>query len=189
MISRKWVRDVLVSRATRSIALASALTLGVVATAFASFPISARGGWDTATGVPGTCSSTEWLFVINGISGGPAPDSIVVTFDNGSADFSQTFLNKPGSTAQYSLAVSSTNATWLVVGATAVLQDGTTYNNFVLSHGSCAGAPTGGGTGGGGTTPPPPSATPELDSIALFGVGLLGVGGYAMTRIRARRRS
>ena len=31
------------------------------------------------------------------------------------------------------------------------------------------------------------TATPELDSFALFGAGLLGVAGYAITRYRARR--
>jgi hypothetical protein len=31
-------------------------------------------------------------------------------------------------------------------------------------------------------------ATPELDSLVLFGAGLLGAGGYALTRFRARRR-
>lgn len=30
-------------------------------------------------------------------------------------------------------------------------------------------------------------ATPELDSLMLFGTGLLGAGGYALTRLRARR--
>jgi len=35
---------------------------------------------------------------------------------------------------------------------------------------------------------PPVSATPELDSLMLFGGGLLAVGGYAITRLRGRRR-
>jgi hypothetical protein len=35
---------------------------------------------------------------------------------------------------------------------------------------------------------PSPSATPELDSLLLFGAGLSGIGGYAVTRHRARRR-
>jgi hypothetical protein len=35
---------------------------------------------------------------------------------------------------------------------------------------------------------PPMNATPELDSLLLFGTGLAGVGGYALTRFRARRR-
>lgn len=33
------------------------------------------------------------------------------------------------------------------------------------------------------------TATPELDSLLLFGFGLTGFGGYAVTRFRARRRS
>jgi hypothetical protein len=32
------------------------------------------------------------------------------------------------------------------------------------------------------------SQTPEVDSLALLGTGLLGFGGYAVTRWRARRR-
>ncbi len=48
--------------------------------------------------------------------------------------------------------------------------------------------------GNGGHPPQPtggvsPSATPELDSLVLFGTGLLGAGGYALTRFRACRRS
>jgi hypothetical protein len=35
---------------------------------------------------------------------------------------------------------------------------------------------------------PSPSATPELDSLVLLGAGLLGTGGYALTRLRATRR-
>ena len=42
---------------------------------------------------------------------------------------------------------------------------------------------------GGGRVPPSPAHTPELDSLLLFGVGLTGLGGYALTRYRARRRS
>jgi hypothetical protein len=36
--------------------------------------------------------------------------------------------------------------------------------------------------------PPEVSATPELDSVLLFGAGGLGMAGYALTRIRAARR-
>ena len=39
-----------------------------------------------------------------------------------------------------------------------------------------------------GPTAPSPAATPELDSLLLFGVGLSGLGGYALTRYRARQR-
>ena len=64
--------------------------------------------------------------------------------------------------------------------------DGTVYD-FELDA-------SGGGDDGGGTgctvdcTPPPPGATPELDSLLLFGSGLSGLGGYAIMRLRARRR-
>jgi len=33
------------------------------------------------------------------------------------------------------------------------------------------------------------AATPELDSFVLFGTGLAGAAGYALTRIMARRRA
>jgi hypothetical protein len=46
----------------------------------------------------------------------------------------------------------------------------------------------GGGDTGGKGVPPSPTATPELDSLLLFGIGLTGLGGYAVTRVRARRR-
>jgi hypothetical protein len=42
---------------------------------------------------------------------------------------------------------------------------------------------------GGGKVPPSPAATPELGSLLLFGVGLSGLGGFALSRYRARRRS
>jgi hypothetical protein len=43
----------------------------------------------------------------------------------------------------------------------------------------------GNGNGNGG---PEISATPELDSIALFGTGAAGMAGYALMRLRAGRR-
>lgn len=43
---------------------------------------------------------------------------------------------------------------------------------------------TGGGTIGGGTIL---AQTPELDSIALFGTGAMGMAGYAIMRLRAAR--
>jgi hypothetical protein len=36
--------------------------------------------------------------------------------------------------------------------------------------------------------PPGVGATPELDSLILFGTGLSGLAGYSMLRLRARRR-
>jgi hypothetical protein len=44
-----------------------------------------------------------------------------------------------------------------------------------------------GGPGGGADGPPTPGATPELDSLLLFGSGTLSLVGYALTRRRARR--
>ena len=43
-----------------------------------------------------------------------------------------------------------------------------------------------GGNGGSGT--PNPAATPELGSVLLFGSGLMGLGAYGLTSLRARRR-
>ena len=42
--------------------------------------------------------------------------------------------------------------------------------------------PSPGGTAG-------PTETPELGSLLLFGSGLVGAGGYALMRVRARKRS
>ena len=42
-----------------------------------------------------------------------------------------------------------------------------------------------------GNDPPeavPLAATPELDSVLLFGSGLVGLAGYATMRLRARRK-
>jgi hypothetical protein len=44
-----------------------------------------------------------------------------------------------------------------------------------------------GGSGNGngnGNKPPVMSATPELDSIVLFGLGAAGMAGYALSRVR-----
>ena len=40
-----------------------------------------------------------------------------------------------------------------------------------------------------GPKPPSLAATPELDSIVLFGAGLLGAGGLGYWRMRVRRRA
>jgi hypothetical protein len=48
-----------------------------------------------------------------------------------------------------------------------------------------------GGSGNGngnGNKPPAMSATPELDSIVLFGLGAAGIAGYALNRVRIASR-
>jgi parallel beta-helix repeat protein len=42
--------------------------------------------------------------------------------------------------------------------------------------------------GGGDSGPPEVGATPELDSLLLFASGLTGLGGFALTALRTRRR-
>jgi hypothetical protein len=44
------------------------------------------------------------------------------------------------------------------------------------------------GNGGNDYDQPSLAATPELDSLALFGTGTVGMAGYALTRLRASRR-
>jgi hypothetical protein len=56
--------------------------------------------------------------------------------------------------------------------------------------GTGGGGTGGGGTGGGGTggsTPPSATATPEMESLILFGAGFSGIASYAVLRVRARR--
>jgi hypothetical protein len=158
----------------------------------ATYTIYASGGFDPSTGKPDNCSTDEWLFVLNGVSpAGSAPSSISVVFDSDGTPtatdinltLQQTFLNPPETAAHYSLPLDATNSGYVVDGASAQLPDGATYSSFVLSHGSCSGSST-----SGGDTPPPTGSTPELDSLALFGTGALGLGSYALTRLRARRR-
>ena len=49
--------------------------------------------------------------------------------------------------------------------------------------------PRSGGTPGTVLPGPSVAATPELDSFVLFAAGLTGAGSYALTRIRARRKT
>jgi hypothetical protein len=45
-----------------------------------------------------------------------------------------------------------------------------------------------GGNGNGNGNPPSLAATPELDSLALFASGAVGMAGYGLLRLRARKR-
>jgi hypothetical protein len=65
----------------------------------------------------------------------------------------------------------------------------------VLSAMPAAAAPGGNGgndknngNSGHANTPPSVAATPELDSLLLFGTGAVGMAGYALMRLRARGR-
>jgi len=67
----------------------------------------------------------------------------------------------------------------------------------LMSATPIAAAPGGNGNGngnggsngnGGRNNPPSIAATPELDSLALFGAGAIGMAGYALMRLRAGRR-
>ena len=93
----------------------------------------------------------------------------------------------------------------IVVHTAATLADGAVLNNTAVVTASSAdvdpnsannqstaatviGVGSGGGggdTGGGGVDA---AATPELDSLLLFGSGLSGLAGYATLRLRSRRR-
>src|SRR5712692_3698938 len=56
-------------------------------------------------------------------------------------------------------------------------------------NGNGNGNSNGNGNGNGnGNDPPVLSATPELDSLALFGAGAAGLVGYTLLRLRAGRR-
>jgi hypothetical protein len=61
---------------------------------------------------------------------------------------------------------------------------------FILAAPAAAAPSCGNGPNNGNThcVAPSPSATPELDSVILFGSGLLGAAGYGLIRLRARQR-
>ncbi|GAC1325609.1 MAG: hypothetical protein NVSMB2_24280 [Chloroflexota bacterium] len=166
----------------RAVGVAVVLLVAISTTAFADTTISASGGFNATTGYADSCDTSEWQFNITGIRG-TAPTSIQVTFRNTSTSATTTqtvlrsFLNPPGSLAQYATPIV---AGFVLVGATAVLPGNTTYNTFVLSHGACApSSPP--------PPPPTPGSTPELGTLALFGMGILGSGSYLLARRRARR--
>jgi hypothetical protein len=202
--------------ATRSsvIALTALALAGSTVLAAGTIPaqggtITASGGWSTATGQPDTCDPSEWLFVINGLSSNAStispqgtltyqayPKTISVVFDNAlSVDVPLTLVevtvNPPASTAKYAITADTMNSQYTLDGATATFGASTdgqpmAYNNFVLSHGPCASSPNTPPSGPPG--PPPPGATPELDSLVLFGFGAMSLGSYALTQLRGRRR-
>src|SRR5215472_16003430 len=81
--------------ALSAIALASSPVLAASSIPASGGTITASGGWTTTTGQPDTCDSTEWMFVINGLSSNASttntqgnvtyqsyPSSITVVFDS-----------------------------------------------------------------------------------------------------------
>jgi len=68
-----------------------------------------------------------------------------------------------------------------VLGGSSLTISSLSSTDFIVSGGGSSGGT--GGSGGG----PNPGATPELDSLTLFGSALAGIGGYLGLRHRARR--
>jgi hypothetical protein len=165
------------------------LVFAITASADDSTAITASGGWDTTTGKPTSCSTTDWLFTLSGTSAGQAPASITALFRVGSSlttlNLAQTSNNPDGSLVRYSVPVTSGNADYRLVGALAMLQtesDDQTNISFSLTHGGCGTASTQGPP----PPPPTPSSTPELGSLVLFGMGAASIGSYALMRRRRK---
>jgi hypothetical protein len=120
---------------------------------------------------------------------------LIQDFSSGSItmDTSGTFCGAPIGPGVYAL-----SGTYKITGGTVpfdqVSGNGTitgTYNSYsaTLIFSNISGVINlgGGGSGGvGGGGGPGLGATPELDSLLLFGGGALGLAGYAITRARAR---
>jgi hypothetical protein len=174
--------------ALRSLGFASAMVLvfAITASADDSTAITASGGWDTTTGKPTSCSTTDWLFTLSGTSAGQAPASIIALFRVGTTlttvDLPQTSNNPDGSLVRYSVPVTSGNADYRLVGALAMLQTEADGENisFSLTNGGCGTVVTQ------GPPPPTPSSTPELGSLVLFGMGAVSIGSYALMRRRRK---
>jgi hypothetical protein len=90
------------------------------------------------------CNSTEWHFVITGVTAANAPQSIEVTWANDDTE-TVPLLRVTGGVAHY---VTTSNLDSTVVSATAVIFAGWS-GQFNLSHGPC-----------GPTTPPTTTAPP-----------------------------
>jgi hypothetical protein len=87
-------------------------------------------------------------------------------FNGGTAG---TFLVQPGGTGVFTGANGGGTATYTVPETVTFLEDLIRFPKGFLDV-------------------PPVTATPELDSLLLFGSGSLGLAGYAFLRLRARRK-
>jgi uncharacterized repeat protein (TIGR01451 family) len=112
-------------------------------------------------------------------STGSTINCTIATLSNGSsADFSLvahlSANATPGSTVSNTATVSTTST------------DPTSNNNSSTTQATVEANTSGGGSGGG---PVPPSATPELDSLVLFGAGSAGLGLLGRLQLmRGRKR-
>src|SRR6185503_10973523 len=93
------------------------------------------------------CNSSEWHFVITGVSGGNAPASITVAWSNG-ATASVALDRVTGNVAHYTTTL---NLGSTVTGASAMIASSWS-GQFNLSHGPCNAATNGGTTGTSGNT-------------------------------------
>ena len=136
------------------------LAVGLVLLGLAAFGTSTANAQEIVTIHASTLtdhasSSTEWHFVITQVEGTP-PASITVQWSNGTSSV-LPLAKLTGGTAHYSTTQHLGDGV-TVVGATAVVPEGTTVGNFNLSHG-----PTGnnGGTTTTTTVPEPTTTVPE----------------------------
>jgi hypothetical protein len=135
----------------------------VTANAWQHWNVASGLFWSTRTV---TCANG----VVNGTPGGPASYTLAQI----------TALCPDALVAGFGLNIGTNNPSYKVE-ADLFDFNGTVYD-FELD------AQDGGGGDCNGICPPPTNNTPELDSLLLFGTGLSGLGGYAVMRLRARRR-
>lgn len=142
----------------------------------------------------GSTLTTASASTVKVINGGASPGCNVYWQVASSATIGTTTTFVGNVLALTSIALQ--NGATLLPGRALARNGAVTLDNNRISPTVCnAPVDTGGGsddTGGGtgiGNGPPDTSATPELDSVLLFGSGIAGLGSYAMMRARARRKS
>lgn len=115
-------------------------------------------------------------FIINKISG-PNPTLVTATFvlANGSTVTRSAAIEDQG--ANLAANITAPDGTVSLRDAYFIRPTDFTYNRFNLSSINCVP----------GNGPPPGEDTPELDSIILFGVGGLALGGYLFRQRRRQR--
>jgi hypothetical protein len=93
----------------------------------------------------------------------------------------------PGATSSTLSFTAALSQSGRVYRAAFILPGGTAYTTAAML--TVLPPTTGGGNVRGAGGGPNPSATPELESLVLFSSGASGLAGYALLRVRARRRS